>query len=91
MLSVHARIGEVGDSLGHNAKRRRGTHPTHRAYQGYGDELGFSLVRGEDDGEVWSLIRDQSHAVETIIEVVLREVDLTELGVAPVDTVEQPG
>lgn len=81
-------VGEVGDCFGHDAECRRGLPPAHRARHRDGHELRFSFVLGEDDGEARTVGGLEEHAVEPVLDVVLGEVDRTELGVRVSDALE---
>ena len=80
-LSAEGGVGEVSYRFGHGAEARRGLRPTHGTRHRDGHELVFVGIAREDDGEARGVRSAQEHAVESVLDVVLGQVDRAVLGV----------
>ena len=82
-------IREVTDCLGHSAEGGRRLYPTHGAGERDADELRLVSVLGEDDRQAQAIEGVQEQAVESILDVSLRDADRSEARVSMSDCKEE--
>ena len=85
--ATQSSVRDVGHGFGHGAERWRGVDPAHGEHEWESDELGLPFVGWHEDGQVGCLGWHGCHAVESIVDVELGEVDGAKSRVAVVDAV----
>jgi len=79
-------VGYVSNSLGDSTEVGGAILPSHWEHEGKSN-VGFALARarGKDNPKLGNIVGVHSHAVETIAQISLVQVDLSELGIGQED------
>ena len=93
-ILLEGRVSNIGYRFRHGTEGGRQLHPTHSARHGDGHTWFFSGALWKDDGQAKAVTSSEEHLVESVLNVMLGQLDWAELRVCMASqfcaTVENP-